>query len=250
MKILSLGWGVQSFTLSAMAALGEIEPVDFAVHADTLHESALTYDFAKRWTPWLEERGVKVVTVRNKTDNPVPDGRIVDVPAYTIGKNGKGGKIQRHCTGDWKIAPQRRWFQANRNGKPVELLLGISLDEFQRMKDSDVKYVTNRWPLIEMKMTRADCIDWLNKHDLEIPAKSACVFCPFHSSLEWRLIKEIPEDWNNAVAVDRAIRRARLPYELFLHPLKKPLEEVDFRTAEEKGQLSLWDDECSGICGV
>ena len=54
MKILSLGWGVQSFTLAAMAALGEIEPVDFAIHADTRHEFSGTYEFAKTWTPWLE----------------------------------------------------------------------------------------------------------------------------------------------------------------------------------------------------
>ena len=33
MKIISLGWGVQSFTLAAMVALGELEPVDFAIHA-------------------------------------------------------------------------------------------------------------------------------------------------------------------------------------------------------------------------
>ena len=63
MKIISLGWGVQSFTLAAMVALGELEPVDFAIHADTTHESALTYEFASRWTPWLQKRGVVVVVV-------------------------------------------------------------------------------------------------------------------------------------------------------------------------------------------
>ena len=67
MKVISLGWGVQSFTLAAMAALGELEPVDVAIHADTTHESKLTYEFAARWTPWLEERCVRVVTVSNPT---------------------------------------------------------------------------------------------------------------------------------------------------------------------------------------
>lgn len=63
MKILSLGWGVQSFTLAAMSALGELEPIDAAIHSDTGYESQLTYEFAKRWTGWLEDHGVKVVTV-------------------------------------------------------------------------------------------------------------------------------------------------------------------------------------------
>ena len=32
MRVISLGWGVQSFTLAAMAALGDIPPVDAAIH--------------------------------------------------------------------------------------------------------------------------------------------------------------------------------------------------------------------------
>lgn len=75
MKIISLGWGVQSFTLAAMVALGELEPVQAALHADTTFESQLTYQFAERWTGWLEERGVKVVTVRDETNKINTDRR-------------------------------------------------------------------------------------------------------------------------------------------------------------------------------
>ena len=32
MKVISLGWGVQSFTLAAMVALKELPPVDYAVY--------------------------------------------------------------------------------------------------------------------------------------------------------------------------------------------------------------------------
>ena len=71
MKVISLGWGVQSFTLAAMAALGETEPVDAAIHADTTHEASGTYEFARQWTPWLEERGVKVVTVQAPDAEPI-----------------------------------------------------------------------------------------------------------------------------------------------------------------------------------
>lgn len=252
MKIISLGWGVQSFTLAAMSALGELEPVDFAIHADTTHESILTYRFAEKLTPWLVEHGVKVVTVKNDKREfmyKVQSGFAVSLPAFTYGPSGDG-QIRRQCTSDWKIAPMRRWMQANRNGEQIEQWLGISLDEFQRMKDSDVRYITNRWPLIERHMTRADCVKWLEAHGLEVPPKSACTFCPYHNTAEWRRIKAEPEDWNNAVEVDRAIRKARPPYDLFVHPSRKPLEDVDLRTEQEKGQLSLWDAECSGICGV
>ena len=138
MKILSLGWGVQSFTIAAMVALGELEPIDAAIHADTTHESKLTYEFAARWTGWLEERGVKVVTVINdqKVIQPLSSGKfVVDIPAFTISEK-SNGQIRRQCTQDWKIAPMRRWLQANRNKEPVEQWIGISLDEAERMRPS------------------------------------------------------------------------------------------------------------------
>ena len=62
LTVLSLGWGVQSWTLAAMSALGELPPVDYAIHADTTHEGEGTYTHAAKWTPWLEARGVKVRT--------------------------------------------------------------------------------------------------------------------------------------------------------------------------------------------
>jgi hypothetical protein len=248
MKILSLGWGVQSFTLAAMVALGELEPIDYAIHADTTHESKLTYEFAARWTGWLNEHGVLVVTLKNEKANEIVDRwGGVKIPVYSVTPKGNS-QIHRQCTGDWKITPIRRWL--HRKSKPVEQWIGISLDEFQRMKDSDVKYITNRWPLIEIKMTRNDCVNWLLKHELEVPPKSACTFCPYRSTAEWRRIKQTPEDWTEAVEVDKAIRKVIPPYDLFVHPSRKPLEEVDLRTQEEKGQMSLWDQECSGICGV
>jgi 3'-phosphoadenosine 5'-phosphosulfate sulfotransferase (PAPS reductase)/FAD synthetase len=251
MKTLSLGWGVQSFTLAAMVALGELEPIDFAIHADTTHESQLTYEFADRWRGWLKEARVEVVTVKPKTAKAVNSSGNggVNIPAYSIGER-KNGQLNRQCTGAWKIAPMRRWIQAHRNKEPVEQWIGISLDEFQRMKDSNVKYITHRWPLIENKMTRVDCVKWLEAHNLEIPPRSACTFCPFHNSAEWRRIKNNKQDWKEAIKTDYEIRKAWRPNGLFLHPSRKPLEEVDFRTPEEKGQLSLWDNECTGMCGV
>lgn len=36
----------------------------------------------------------------------------------------------------------------------------------------------------------------------------------------------------------------------FLHSSLKPLSEVDFSTEEERGQLSMFNNDCSGMCGV
>ena len=66
-SVLSLGWGVQSFTLAAMAALDEIEKPDLVVFADTTHENASAYKLAEDFTSWLGERGVTVETVQAKS---------------------------------------------------------------------------------------------------------------------------------------------------------------------------------------
>ena len=86
LKILSLGWGVQSWTLAAMAALGEIPMPDYAVHADTTHEMQGTYQHAEKWTPWLEKHGVKVRTVQAKITSPTSDSPgtyRIKIPAFT-----------------------------------------------------------------------------------------------------------------------------------------------------------------------
>lgn len=256
MKVISLGWGIQSFTLAAMVAVGELEPVDAAIHADTTHERKLTYEFAMRWTPWLEERGVKVVTVTSGVhDKWLTSPRLGGhgtPPLFSVGE--KRGILNRSCTHRWKITPQRRWLQSNRNKRPVEQWFGISLDEFKRMKDSDVKYITNRWPLIEKRMTRQDCVTWLKKANIEVPPRSSCTFCPFHSIAEWRDVKSVPEDWSEALAADNAVRSARPPFVLYVHKNYIPLIEWarnEMLTEEQnRDQPSLWDEECSGACGV
>jgi len=263
----------------AMSALGELPMIDLAIHADTTHERKATYEFAERWTPWLRDRGVKVVTVQDKCPRVNTDrvGGEIFIPAYTGGffqreiieyfylpdgseyqvESGRyeaiesHGVLRRQCTDRWKIKPIRRYLQSVRNGKPVELWLGISTDEALRIKPSDRNYIINRWPLIESNMSRNDCIAWLKLHNLEVPVKSSCVFCPYHDSKSWREIwKENGEDWHKAVEVDELIRKARPPYDLFVHPARRPLKEIDLRNEEDRGQLRLWDEECSGFCGT
>lgn len=254
MRILSLGWGVQSWTLAAMAALGDIEPIAAAVHSDTTWERGKTYEFAAMMTPWLEERGVRVATV-TAYDRELGETATVDIPAYTIDETGDiFGQLRRQCTQDWKISPLRRWLQANRNGEPIDLLLGISMDEWHRAKDSDVKYITHRFPLLDLKIARSDCIAYLQRHGLPVPVKSSCVFCPYHNKRAWQEMKrEGGEDWQKAVEIDEQIRDARPPYPLFVHNARKPLPEA-VHIPEDEGavQLTMLDDTAcdGGYCFV
>ena len=210
MKVLSLGWGVQSWTIAAMSALGELPRLDVAIHSDTTFEHEATYAFAQMWRPWLEQHGVKIVVVSDKPQAQQVMTDKTDIPAFTINEHtGSRGQLRRQCTGRWKIQPIRRFIRAVQKGctvypletrflyawnyrvnvfdylrvsaaiepfETVEQWLGISLDEVIRAKDSDVQYIINRFPLLDKQMSRADCIAWLTAHDLPVPPKSSCVF--------------------------------------------------------------------------
>jgi len=238
-----------------MSALGELPRVDVAIHADTTHERAATYAFAAEWTPWLEVRGVKVATVMGAQPPEELLSFKTDIPAFTMA-SGKAGKLRRQCTSDWKIAPIKRYLQAHRNGVQVEQWLGITKDEWHRAKDSDVKYIVHRFPLLELGMTRGDCLEWLSAHNLPSPGKSSCTFCPFHSKRAWQQIKrEGGPDWEEAVRVDDAIRNKRPPFALYIHSSRVPLAEA-VTIPEDSGysQLDMLasddvDAECdSGHC--
>jgi hypothetical protein len=262
MRVLSLGWGKQSFGLAVMAALGEIEPVDFVVHSDTTHERTATYEFARKWTPWLEERGLRVITTSdNKAASKirtVNEHGTVFCPVFTSNGSNIRGQLNRSCTQRWKIAPMRRVISAelDKRGlkkKPgaVTQLIGISLDEFQRMRVSDTKYLVNEYPLVDMRMSRHDCEQYLRRHNIEIPPRSVCVFCPYQRPREWRWLKEnYPQDWNKAVEIDTLLRKARPPYDLYICDQRKPLPECDFSTPEDEGQLRLFEICEEGYCFV
>ena len=263
LRVLSLGWGVQSWTLAAMAALGDIPKIDVAVHSDTTHEASGTYAHAKKWTPWLEARGIPVVTV--KADNPdvirQEHGNSVIIPAFTVSATGKRGQVRRQCTNRWKIQPIRRYMRTllPPNPKPgsVDLVLGISWDEALRMRTSDIKYAVNSFPLVDQRIKRSDCITYLQNNGLDVPPKSACVFCPYHSRDGWRELKrQGGSDWNRAVAVDSNIRNKQAKkgagWALFIHPFREPLEKA-IQIPEDVGakQLMLGDGDptCdSGFC--
>ncbi len=260
LRIISLGWGVQSWTLAAMTALGELEPVDYAIHADTTYEHAGTYAHAKKWAPWLGEQGVKVVTVTARRVDVVREewANAVSIPAFTTDtQTGARGQVRRQCTHDWKIAPIRQYLRQVMTERGIKAtpgavhsLQGISLDEWTRMRDSDVKYIENVYPLIDARMTRAECKAWLERNHLPVPVKSSCVFCPYKSIPVWKDMKRRGgPDWQVAEAVDANIRdrRASAGNLLYVHPNRKPLSEA-VKIPEDEGaqQLELPCD--SGFC--
>lgn len=259
LRVLNLGWGVQSWTLAAMMAAGEMPRADYLVHADTGHEMGATYKFRAAWEPWLGEHGLSVVTVGGKRTDVVREdwsGSVL-IPAFAVDRRtGKGGQVKRQCTHDWKIAPIRHFVreELRRRGVPVaagavESWMGISRDEWSRMRDSDVTYIRNVYPLVDRGITRAGCVAWLEGHGLPVPPKSGCTFCPYRSLGRWRDLKrDGGPDWQEAVDVDAAIRDKRAAVSLYVHPGRRPLAEA-VSIPEDFGASQLPLEPCdSGYC--
>jgi hypothetical protein len=254
LAVLSLGAGVQSTTLLLMACHGEIEPRPVeAIFADTGWEPRAVYEHLD-WLASVSSIPITRVSAGNIREDALSGERFAKMPVYVRYQNGTGrSMLSRQCTQDYKISPIRRHIRTTYPAQRVMLQMGISLDEAMRMRDSGVRYITNVYPLVDRRMTRHDCLLWLERHGYPRPPKSSCIGCPYHDGRYWReMQRERPDEWADAVAFDAAIRTAlpRVTGEVFLHRSMIPLAQVDLTTPEDHGQLSLFDAECTGHCGV
>jgi|TARA_R110000824_G_scaffold228374_1_gene416127 3'-phosphoadenosine 5'-phosphosulfate sulfotransferase (PAPS reductase)/FAD synthetase len=213
MEVLSFGAGVQSSALILLALEGRHPKPDLVVFADTGSERPRTYETVKQISRLCRAGGVEFVTVQcwNDEDGKVPDRLHVDYrKRETLPMIG-----QAICTVKWKIRPVRRCVRARlpcTGPKPwAKMWLGITTDEIHRKRESDVQYLENRFPLIEMGWTRQDCIGYLaeNYPWLKIE-KSGCFMCPYQSRHGWSSLRgDHPELFEVALELDRAGRMGK-----------------------------------------
>lgn len=262
-KILSLGAGVQSTTVALLAVHGEIEPPAHAIFADTGWEPKAVYDHLEWLKPVMEDAGIPVHIVSHgniREDALSAENKFQTMPVFSSREHGGRGMGARQCTWKYKIDPvtkkqreliglkfRQRWTPEHGY---VRNMMGISVDEIQRAKDNRVKWIINEFPLLDLRMKRTDCLKWLADHSYSAP-RSACIGCPYRDNASWRDIQKNPVEWKDAVAFDKAIRNMHTDGDQqFLHSSLKPLDEVDLRSEEDKGQLTLFDNECEGMCGL
>lgn len=265
LRILSLGAGVQSSALALMIKRGEIQMVHGAIFADTGNEPTSVTDYLD-YLKGLLNFPIYVVSAGNLAEDFLraladPKGRCGQPPfmVYNEAKR-EGARIWRQCTKEYKLDPIRRKVRELRTGNQhVEQLIGISLDEAHRMKPSGVKYITNTYPLIDKRMSRHDCLRWIAKHGYKTPPKSACWHCPYISNKRLRDMKDNdPCSWGKLVNFDHAMRAAqkatingaKITGTLYVHRDCKPIDQVDLTNDKDVGQMDMFTEECTGMCGV
>ena len=276
LRVLSLGAGVQSTCLALMADTGAIEPPpDLAIFADTGWEPPHIYDHLA----WLESELIHFPVRRIQTGNLAEDvtevrdfdGKVgrVSIPLYIVNPDGTKGMTQRQCTSQYKIRAIHKSIREHlslkslRQPRSVEMWLGITTDEAQRMKDAREKWAVNRYPLVERRMQRSDCLAWLADHYPQLkPRKSACLGCPYHSRRGWmEIAAEYPEEFEKLCQTDEELRSGKLNHLLtgtaYLHQRRVSLREAvmtDLAQDADQYRMNLEQDgfgtECEGHCGV
>lgn len=257
---LSFGGGIQTTALALMLEAGLLGPrPDVAVFADTGAEPPHVYETID----WLRgmvayplitghARGNLEADLHQQLDGVTnwrraaarPD--FVDIPAYST--DGAGAITKRQCTTVYKIDVIRRtlleWAECKHNQIAINQLIGISYDEAMRMKPSRVDYITHAYPLVDARLTRLHCIDWLTENHPGHPAgRSACFFCPYKSKPEWNAIRRrYPELWARALELDSKLKGVGLTLVKPPATLEGVEAQLDFG--------AQWLAECAGHCGV
>lgn len=258
-RVISYGGGVQSTAMLVLAARGEIDyktALFCNVGDDSENPATLVY-VREHVMPWAEAQGLDVRElhrVRRNGERETLMERIDrserSVPIPMRMTNGAPGN--RQCTGDFKIKVIAKEIKAMGATKdnPATVALGISLDEYQRMRTSQIAYQVNDYPLIELRLDRNDCHNIIESAGLPVAPKSSCFFCPFKSKAQWKdLLINQPDLFEKSAALERKMieRRKKMGKDpIWMTASAKPLDEA----ITDDGQLDLWGGSCDigGYC--
>ena len=266
MKILSCGAGMQSSALHLMSgenALAKIRGEPPVWPQVPIYDISIFCDLGFE-PPWVKKQveflanaghscGVPLVIL----DSPLytdfmenfGERRTISIPWWTIKEDGHKSKMPRNCTIDYKvelISKYVRWqLLGYKKGqrlreedkKAHEMHMGFSAEESRRCKESPNPMFVNKFPLVEMGLTRADNFAYIKDvWGLETKA-SACSFCPFHKNYFFKFLRENePEQSAQVVGVDELLRDK--------NP-KPPMDSDLFISRSRKRLMDLTDEDCN-----
>lgn len=216
MHVFSCGGGVQSTACLVLAAQGVIpyRTFLFANVGDKAESPATLQYIAQVLKPYASSHGLEWIDLawvdrtgrqRDLYDDLLEQQRSINIPAYMPG----GMPGNRKCTEFFKIRPIAKWIKANAPG--CTLGKGISTDEPHRATPSrESDGYTSAYPLIELGLSRADCLRIAKEAGLPQPPKSSCWFCPFKTTDQWTVMRrDDPGRFLVAVLLERTLQERR-----------------------------------------
>lgn len=224
MRAFSFGGGVQSMACLVLSAKGLLPYTHFIfANVGDDSENPGTIDYVNNIArPYALANGLEIIDVQKTTkagvaptlyEECMSDKSSIPIPIFMGNESALGS---RNCTSKWKISVIERWMKQHGGATKKErkpLGIGISLDEYQRMRSDDPErepYLIKEYPLIDMRFTRADCQRTIVDAGLPLAPKSSCWFCPYHKKHEWQKLRtESPELFEKAVLMESHINTKR-----------------------------------------
>jgi len=179
-KIASFGCGVDS-----VAGLLLNSNYDEIIFADTLDELPETYAYLDYFE---KKSGLKITRVKSK------HGSLYD---YFFKGKSQSSKFHHWCSDKFKIQPIRKYLREKYGKKETfEMNIFIDYSEFHRMRESDRKYIKNKYPIVEQKLNRDQLKEIIKSKGYLLPEKSGCYHCCFTTKKGWiKLRNKEPELW-------------------------------------------------------
>jgi len=255
--VFSCGGGVQSTACIVLAAQGVIpyRTFIFANVGDNAEDPRTIQYVQDVLRPYAAQHGIEWVDIQRQRRDGTPVDlfdelhrpvRSVDIPVRMA--NGSPGN--RNCTVYFKIKPIARWIKRNAPG--CTLGKGISTDEPHRATPSrEGDGYISAYPLIELGISRQDCLRIVADAGLPQPPKSSCWFCPYRTTDSWITMRQQrPELFAKAAELERHINAKRQHIgkdAVFLSGIgaRKGLP-VDQAIPDQLGLFPEWIDEQDG----
>ena len=203
LDFLSYGGGVQSTAMILLAIEGKLERPDYVVFADTGSEMPHTYELVDH----VEElcRNADLEFVRVAAEQPLHERYLERGGLPVVGI--------RSCTSTWKIEPINRFMRSivgmGRRRVLANTWIGITTDERRRATPSNNQWTARRYPLLELHMSRDDCLHYLKLQGINA-RKSGCFLCPYQHAQQWaRLKKDHPELFDIALEMEKKAKATK-----------------------------------------
>jgi len=195
------------------------------------------------------------------------------VPHWVINQHGELGKLMgRQCTVTYKIMQIISEIR-NREGLKrfnaklhrINMYIGFTTDEISRVKPSPSSYIVNLFPLVDKKLTKFDCIDYVKKELGFTPVSSVCNMCYANDFKRiYNLYLTDQTSWNKLLVLDDAMANKPTPHKIrgdvyMFHwqaKMQKRLKDIDMDALHKERnkytQLNIFDMEeqmaCMGGC--
>lgn len=255
MKILSCGAGMQSTALALMSCENVRTSGKFPLVP--VYDLICFCDLGKE-PPWVmkqvefiqnacQDSGIPFVILKSPLYEDYLRNfgyqRVVSVPFWTVGEDGKKGKMMRNCTLEYKInliQKYVRWellgYRKGQHIKPEDLKahemhIGFSYEERQRCRENPHKMFVNVFPLVDMKLERKDNYAYI-KDVWRLDTKaSACSFCPFHRNFFFQHLKETAvQEYKDLVAFDELLEKeqpnTKITSKLYISRSRKRIKDL------------------------